>query len=166
MAEQVLKTLGSQVHGSPGTTEKGLEVVASYLEDIGIPRDEHRLVNGSGLSREIAVRPTLLTAVLLDMADDPNVGSEFRTSLAIGGRDGTLWSRFRDEDEVDRMRGKTGTLNGVHCLAGYVEGGDGDTYAFAYLVNDLPASIARARQAHDRFVESMLEMPSQPVAER
>jgi len=166
MAEQVLKTLGSEVHGSPGTTEKGLEVVSSYLEDIGIPRDEHRLVNGSGLSREIAVRPTLLTAVLLDMAEDDVVGHEFRTSLAIGGRDGTLWSRFRDEDEVDRMRGKTGTLNGVHCLAGYVEGGDGDTYAFAYLVNDLPASIARARQAHDRFVEAMLQMPSQPVAER
>ena len=62
-----------------------------------------------------------------------------------------MWARFTEEDEVDRVRGKTGTLDGVHCLAGTVEAADGEIYAFAYLVNELPGSISRARKAHDRF---------------
>ncbi|HJN75322.1 MAG TPA: D-alanyl-D-alanine carboxypeptidase/D-alanyl-D-alanine-endopeptidase [Myxococcota bacterium] len=157
MAEQVLKAVGAEV-GGEGSTEAGLSVVMTYLEELGIPSEEYTLVNGSGLSRQLLVRPTHLNAVLVDMARDEQVGPEFTSSLAIGGRDGTLWARFRDEDQVGKLRGKTGTLNGVHCLAGYVEGGDGERYAFAFLVNDLPYSIARARQAHDRFADLMFEL--------
>ncbi len=151
IAEQIVKNLGAEVYGAPGTTAKGTAVLSDYLVSLGIPESEFRLVNGSGLTRDSRVRPTHLTAVLADMAVDPRVGHEFMASLAIGGRDGTLWARFTDEDEVDRVRGKTGTLDGVHCLAGTVEAADGEMYAFAYLVNELPGSIARARKAHDRF---------------
>ena len=88
----------------------------------------------------------------------------FAASLAIGGRDGTLWSRFREDDEVDKLRGKTGTLNGVHCLAGYVEAADGQKFAFAFLVNDMPYSIARARRVHDRFADLMFSLDQTSVA--
>ena len=165
MAEQVLKTLGAEVGGLPGSTAKGVDVVRDYLSSLGIPKDEPVLVNGSGLSRELYLRPTHLTAVLVDMAHDTRVGHEFAASLAIGGRDGTLWARFRDEDQVDRLRGKTGTLNNVHCLAGYVEAADGRLYAFAFLVNDLPYSISRARRVHDRFAELMFGLDSEALAE-
>ncbi|MCB9761533.1 MAG: D-alanyl-D-alanine carboxypeptidase/D-alanyl-D-alanine-endopeptidase [Alphaproteobacteria bacterium] len=165
MAEQVLKAVGAEAKGAPGTTAKGLEVVSEYLTELGIPEGEATLINGSGLSRELYLRPTHLTAVLVDMAHDPKVGHEFSSSLAIGGRDGTLWARFRDEDEVDRLRGKTGTLNGVHCLAGYVEAADGREYAFAFLVNDLPYSISRARRVHDRFADIMFGLDAQALAE-
>ncbi len=156
MAEQVLKALGAQVTGQPGSTEGGLSAISDYLVSLGIPADEFHLVNGSGLSREIVLRPNHLTAVLVDMAQDPRVGHEFISSLAIGGQDGTLWARFRDENQVGRLRGKTGTINGVHCLAGYIEAPSGEIYAFAYLVNDLPRSIAMARRAHDRFIGTFL----------
>lgn len=165
MAEQVLKTLGAETRGLPGTTEGGLSVVADYLKAVGVPTEEFKLVNGSGLSREFKLRPSHLDAVLVDMAHDHHVGAEFQASLAIGGRDGTLWARFREEDEIDRVRGKTGTLNGVHCLAGYVEAADGRMYAFAFLVNDLPYSISRARRVHDQFVEIMFGVDSAAVAE-
>lgn len=164
MAEQVLKAVGAEVAGE-GSTTAGISVVATYLEELGIPAEEYTLVNGSGLSRQLMLRPTHLTRVLVDMAADDQVGSEFASSLAIGGRDGTLWARFRDDDQVGRLRGKTGTLNGVHCLTGYVHAGDGQLYAFAFLVNDLPYSIARARQAHDRFADLMFELGSDVVAE-
>lgn len=162
MAEQVLKAVGAEVAGE-GSTIAGLSVVQTYLEELGISSDEYTLVNGSGLSRQLMLRPTHLNAVLVDMAADEQVGAEFASSLAIGGRDGTLWARFRDEDQVGKLRGKTGTLNGVHCLAGYVLGGDGERYAFAFLVNDLPYSIARARQAHDRFADLMFELGDEVV---
>ncbi len=158
IAEQVLKTMGAEVTGEQGSTAGGLAVLEDYLVSLGIPREEFKLVNGSGLTRTARLRPTHLTAVLADMAGDPRVGHEFMASLAIGGRDGTLWARFTEDDEVDRVRGKTGTLDGVHCLAGTVEAADGELYAFAYLVNELPGSIARARKVADRFCGALCEL--------
>lgn len=156
MAEMVLEALGVQAHGAPGSIEHGLEVVATYLHDLGIPEDSFHLVNGSGLSREARLRPEVLTAVLLDMDQDRLVGPEFRAALSIGGLDGTLRRRF-DEDELSgRVRGKTGSLNGVYCLTGYVDASDGTTYAFAILLNDIQGPLSRARKVQDRFVEALL----------
>ncbi len=157
MAEMVLKAMGAEVHGAPGTTEKGVQVMRSYLEELGLELDDATLVNGSGLTREGGFRPELLTAVMADMHDDRQVGPEFRSALAIGGLDGTLRSRFRDDEQVGRVRGKTGSLNGVHCLTGYVDAANGDVFAFAFLVNEIRGPLSRARQLHDRFVEALLE---------
>jgi serine-type D-Ala-D-Ala carboxypeptidase/endopeptidase (penicillin-binding protein 4) len=161
MAEQVLKTLGMEIEGE-GSTEAGIRVVDRYLQGLGIAPEEYTLVNGSGLARGIRIRPSHLTAVLVDMEHDDQVGAEFRSSLAIGGRDGTLWARFREDDQVGRLRGKTGTINGVHCLTGYIDSEGGDRFAFAFLVNDLPYSIARARQAHDRFADVLFDLGAEP----
>lgn len=156
MAEQVLRTLGAQLRGAPGDTAKGVSVVQDYLRQLGLPVDTYRLVNGSGLSREILLPPSAITAVLLDMYHDRKVGPEFTSSLAIGGVDGTLWARFRDEGEVGRVRGKTGSLNGVYCLAGYIDAADGEVYAFAMLVNEIGSSSWPVRRLHERFAEAML----------
>lgn len=158
MAETVLMALGAESVGAPGTTEKGLTVVHAYLEDLGLDLEGTSIVNGSGLTRDGGVRPEMLTAVLLDMHADRQVGAEFRAALAIGGLDGTLRSRFRGDGQVGRVRGKTGSLNGVHCLTGYVDSADGEIYAFAFLVNDIRGPLSRARTLHDRFVEALLEL--------
>jgi D-alanyl-D-alanine carboxypeptidase/D-alanyl-D-alanine-endopeptidase (penicillin-binding protein 4) len=158
MAEMVLKAMGAEASGAPGTTDKGLEVVSAYLEELGLDLEGTTLVNGSGLTREGGVRPELLTAVLIDMHEDRQVGAEFRAALAIGGLDGTLRSRFSTDDQVGRVRGKTGSLNGVHCLTGYVDGADGEVYAFAFLVNGIRGPLSRTRRLHDRFVEALLEI--------
>ena len=163
IAEQVLKAIGASNSSGPGSTLKGVEKISAYLESLGISDEEYVLVNGSGLSRRIILRPEHLTAVLTDMAKDSKVSPEFMASLAIGGRDGTLWSRFRDVKQVDRLRGKTGTINGVHCLAGYLDGPAGKSYAFAYLVNNLRGGISRARKAHDEFVGTLLDQGGTPV---
>lgn len=155
MAEQVLKTMGAVVHGEPGTTEKGLQVVASYLSSLGLPSDDYQLVNGSGLARGTTMKPDLLTAVLVDMYNDRKVGAEFQSSLSIGGVDGTLRSRFQRPDEVGRLRGKTGSLNGVHCLVGYLDGADGEVYAFSFLVNDISGPMSAAKRVHNRFAETL-----------
>lgn len=147
-AEQVLRTVGAEVSGK-GTTAGGLEAVRAYLDTMGIGPDEAVLVNGSGLSRDARVAPSVLTAVLVDMAHDPKVSPEFQASLAIAGTDGTLWSRLRDEP--GRMRGKTGTLDNVICLTGYLDADNGHRYAFAWLVNDTAGRQQAARDVHDQF---------------
>lgn len=153
MAEQVLKAVGAETGGVPGTTDKGLDAVRSYLDELQIPRDAYTVINGSGLSRDAALPPSVLTAVMVDMARDETVGSEFQTSLSIAGLDGTL--RRRLSEEPARVRGKTGTIDGVHCLTGYVTAADGDLYAFSFLVNDLRGGSRPAKRLHDRFLRRM-----------
>lgn len=153
IAETVLRTVGAETYGAPGTTEAGVQAIRDYLVSLGIPEDEFRLVNGSGLSRDARIAPSHLTAVLVDMAANPRVGAEFQASLAIAGQDGTLWRRLRDEP--GRLRGKTGTIDGIHCLTGYVEAADGERYAFAFLVNDVSGGIWQVRELHDRFAREM-----------
>lgn len=153
MAEQVLKAVGAETGGAPGTTAKGLDAVRAYLDELGISSEAYTVVNGSGLSRDATLPPSVLTAVMVDMARDERVGSEFRTSLSIAGWDGTLWRRLREDPA--RVRGKTGTIDGVHCLTGYVTAADGELYAFSFLVNDLRGGSRQAKRLHDRFLRRM-----------
>jgi serine-type D-Ala-D-Ala carboxypeptidase/endopeptidase (penicillin-binding protein 4) len=152
IAEQVLRTVAAERAGLPGTTEKGARLLGDYLSSLGVPAEQYAFVNGSGLSRDIRIAPSALDAVLVDMHGNLDLGPEYRSTLAVGGRDGTLWHRFRDDGMEGRVRAKTGSLSGVFCLAGYVTGSDGTEYAFTFLVNELEGSTARARAAHDQLV--------------
>ena len=127
-----------------------------YLDDLGVSSPNVALINGSGLSREAKLTPTAITAVLVDMARDRQVGAEFAASLSIGGVDGTL--RRRLFDAPGRLRGKTGTLDGVHCLAGYIDADGGKRYAFAFLSNWSNSTRTQAvRDLHDTFVRQMFK---------
>ena len=128
------------------------------MESLGADADEFSLVNGSGLSRDIELRPSHINSVLIDMAADRNLGPEFTSSLAIGGIDGTLWTRFRGEGVEGRVRGKTGSLIHVHGLTAYVDGGDGELYAFTFLVNDIPTHSRAIRSLHTRFGQAILDL--------
>ena len=152
IAECVLRTLGAEARGD-GSTDGGLAVVAEYLATLGIKADDYSATNGSGLSLESRLAPSHLTAVLLDMASDPRVGPEFISSLSIAGQDGTLSRRL--DDAPGRLRGKTGTINGIHCLTGYVESEDGEMFAFAFLVNEVSGGLGKVKTLHDGFARAM-----------
>lgn len=163
IAEQVLRAMAAEVKGAPGTTAAGVEVIHDYLVDLGIPDGSFTLVNGSGLSRDSFLTPEQLTTVLVDMAKDPRVGHEFTGSLAISGRDGTLFNRLTEAP--GRLRGKTGTIDGVHCLTGYVEGTGGRLFAFAFLVNDVRGGISKVKSLQDRFLAEILAAGNDAGAE-
>ncbi|GDX78633.1 peptidase M15 [Deltaproteobacteria bacterium] len=155
IAEQVLRTVAAERGGLPGTTAGGVKILGDYMASLGVPADRYKFVNGSGLSREMMIAPSAMDAVLVDMHANVDVGPEYLTTLAVGGRDGTLWHRFREDGMEGRVRAKTGSLAGVFCLAGYVTAADGTDYAFSFFVNDLEGSTARARAAHDQLVRSL-----------
>jgi len=152
IAECVLRTLGAEILGD-GSTEGGLAVVREYLGSLGIGEDDVVVVNGSGLTLSSRVAPSQLTAVLLDMASDPRSGHEFIASLSIAGQDGTLSRRL--DEAPGRLRGKTGTIDGIHCLTGYVEAEHGEMFAFAFMVNDVRGGLGRVRSLHDGFARKM-----------
>jgi len=84
-------------------------------------------------------------------------------SLSVGGVDGTTRNRFRGTSSAHRVRAKTGTLNGVSCLSGFV--GDGaDVLAFSILVEGhRKRSVPAVRSAQVSAVNAMMRFARQTV---
>lgn len=154
MAEQVLKAVAAEVTGEPGSVAAGVQVVREYLDELDVTDPNIKLINGSGLSREGRLTSNALNRVMVDMAKHPTLRNEFAATLALAGWDGTLWSRIREDP--GKVRGKTGTIDGVHGLTGYVEAADGKLYAFSFLANDLRGGSGPVRRWHDRLLREMI----------
>ncbi len=159
MAEQLLKHLGGARRGAPGSTEKGVDVVAEFLASVGIPRGTYDMENGSGLSDRTRISAEQLVKVLVAMYKNHSVRNEFISSLSVLGVDGTMkkWNRVASELS-GVVYAKTGTLNNVSTLAGYVPMRDGRMAAFAILANGLPKGVWGAHQAELDVVRSIAEV--------
>lgn len=134
MARHLLLTVGAERFGAPGTVEKGQRAATEALARLGLDFPELVLGNGAGLARETRISARSLTRLLLD-AESNSLGSEFESSLALAGLDGTLRRRFRGEPSVGHMHLKTGTLNNVRAVAGYVQAPSGRKFAVAVIQN-------------------------------
>ncbi|MFP5213925.1 MAG: D-alanyl-D-alanine carboxypeptidase/D-alanyl-D-alanine-endopeptidase [Acidobacteriota bacterium] len=148
MAEMLVRDLGAQVFGPPGTIEKGVAVVKRSVSDLGLSDGEVLLDSGSGLSRKSRVSPQALCRVLAGVYRDSSIAPEFLASLAVGGRDGTLKKRLGGST----VRGKTGTLGDVVGFAGYVSGER--PYAVVIMMNEVK-NLFEAREALDSILESL-----------
>ncbi len=135
VAEQILKTLGAEARGAPGTAEKGLRVVRDFLVAIGVPAEEFDLADGSGLSRRNRVSPRALVVLLEAVHNDFRLRPELMSSLAVFGVDGTVRSRRPASAASRRVRVKTGMLRGVSALSGYAAARNGEVLAFSVLMN-------------------------------
>ncbi len=134
-AEMVLKTLAAHKIQVPGSTENGVKLLKTYLSGLGIEASEYAIYNGSGLSRRNRLSPYTLTKVLLDAHKNNKIRSDFMASLSIGGTDGTLERRLRSTELNGNVKAKTGTLNDVASLSGYIETKSKRMLAFTIIVN-------------------------------
>ena len=132
MARNLLLTLGAERYGPPGTTAKGRRAVGAWLERRGIEAPQVRLVNGSGLSRETRITARALGHVLL-AGERSRFRPEFAGSLPLASLDGTMRSRLSRNGKAARARIKTGLLDGVRSMAGYVRTPSGRTLAVVAL---------------------------------
>ncbi|HWE31138.1 MAG TPA: D-alanyl-D-alanine carboxypeptidase/D-alanyl-D-alanine-endopeptidase [Polyangia bacterium] len=157
MAEQILKTLGAETGGRPGTWQKGIDAVAGFLERLGIARKDYKMTNGSGLYNSNLFSPVQLTTLLRVAYKDFRFAADFIGSLGLAGADGTVSHRMEGGLAERYVRAKTGTLAGVSCLAGYAGAPGHAPLAFAILMNDVPdPSTARARRAQDAIAEALV----------
>jgi len=129
-AEMLLRDLG-QYDRREGSTASGILSEKQFLNQAGLPVADFKIVDGSGLSPQNALKPISLTRLLTYMKKQPK-GDIYFASLAIPGISGAgkrLHVEFKD-----RIRFKTGFIEGVHGLAGYIAA-DNDTLAFALYLN-------------------------------
>jgi D-alanyl-D-alanine carboxypeptidase/D-alanyl-D-alanine-endopeptidase (penicillin-binding protein 4) len=149
VAESVLKTLGAETRATPGpaTWADGTAAVKAYLAKVGLPAGSYRAENGSGLFGASEVSAHQITTLLRAAHADYRVGPDLVASLPVGGQDGTLAKRWHGHEAAGRVRAKTGTLDKVITLAGYVGVDGGHPLAFAIFVNDIPAGQRPAARA-------------------
>lgn len=119
MTKQLLLTLGAKKVSAPGTWDKGRASVIDVLNENGIHTKGIRLENGSGLSRTSKISARQMGKLLETAFRDPLM-PEFMASLALPGVDGTMVNRFRKDDMRGRGHFKTGTLDFVTSIAGYM----------------------------------------------
>ncbi len=115
-AEILVRELGA--HAGEGTTARGVVELTAALTRLGINLDGARIVDGSGLSRDDAVTCATLLDVLT-LARSPKF-TPIHDGLAIAGKRGTLATRLTGPSLAGNLRAKTGTLDGVSALAGFV----------------------------------------------
>lgn len=134
MARQLLFTLGAEKYAVPGTEEGGRQVIEDWLKERQLHFTELKLDNGSGLSRESRLSAEVLGRILRYGWESPYM-PEFMSSLSLSGLDGTLARRFRDDALTGKAHIKTGRLDDVAAIAGYLQAKSGNRYAVVALQN-------------------------------
>ena len=134
MARQLLYTLAAEITGPPGTEADGRQVVQDWLSEHVPDIGDVRLDNGAGLSREARINARDFGAIL-DFAWRQPYMPEFTASLALSGHDGTLRRRFGDSSLVGRAHLKTGSLDHVAAIAGYLQARSGRRFSVVMLHN-------------------------------
>ena len=137
--ETILWALGEQLGNRPGgratSSDRGISVVRNFLTEIGVAPDGIIQYDGSGLSRHNLVTPASLVTVYTYMAKQSRYSYAWLDSLTIGGIDGTLANRFRGAKTKGNVRGKTGTIDQVSALSGYVTTTGGERLVFSIIIN-------------------------------
>jgi D-alanyl-D-alanine carboxypeptidase/D-alanyl-D-alanine-endopeptidase (penicillin-binding protein 4) len=119
-AEMLLKQLGRQFGGS-GSWDGGLAFERRFLVDsMRADSTQFSLRDGSGLSSANLVSPATFGTLLAWIRRHPRFES-FAAGLPLSGEDGSLKSRFIDTPLQGRVRAKTGSINRVNTLSGYIE---------------------------------------------
>jgi D-alanyl-D-alanine carboxypeptidase/D-alanyl-D-alanine-endopeptidase (penicillin-binding protein 4) len=151
IAEQIMKTLGAQGKGPPGSFEKGIAVLEETLADLGLARGTYKLVDGSGLSRLNRVTPSQTVSLLETMYRQFPLGIEYLASLGVMGVDGSVDDRLQQSPAMRKMRVKTGSLNEVSALSGYAETASGEMVAFAIFMNRFSCGLYDAMALQDQM---------------
>ncbi len=156
-AELTLRLLGREFSGESangGSIADGARVVRQFMRSAGVAPEDFFFYDGSGMSANDLIAPRAYTA-LLSYASTTTWGDAWKATFPIAGVDGTLSSRFKGSPLQGKLFAKTGTLNEVNALSGYLTAKSGRTLAFSILVNGhLPGSEVEIH-AIDRICEAI-----------
>jgi D-alanyl-D-alanine carboxypeptidase/D-alanyl-D-alanine-endopeptidase (penicillin-binding protein 4) len=139
MARQLFLTLAAE---RPATPEAARRRIRAWLEEKKLKLPELVLDNGSGLSRSERISAEGLSQLLLAAWQSP-VMPELMSSLPLAGVDGTLKKRLGDSSASGRAHLKTGYLEGVRAIAGYVLDTSGKRWVVVCLINDPRAKLGK-----------------------
>ncbi len=157
-AECLIKAVGAKRSGQNknGGWENGRKAVSVYLKGLGVNEKQFYIDDGSGLSRKNRLSANAITSVLYDVYRSNN--KLFEKSLAVGGVEGTVSKRFAEKNYKGKVFCKTGYINGVRTLSGWVKTSKGD-YIFSILTNN---SNWKSKAVIDGIVKAIIDEADGP----
>jgi D-alanyl-D-alanine carboxypeptidase/D-alanyl-D-alanine-endopeptidase (penicillin-binding protein 4) len=150
-AELLLKTIGAEKFGRPGTAAKGIRALRQFLGSVGVDTNAVHSADGSGASHYNLITPSSLVSLLVAMWKNFSVRHEFAATLPIAGVDGTLRGRMKGTPAEGVLHAKTGTISAVSTLSGYTTTADGEELAFSMMMQHFLSSSRAARRIQDRI---------------
>uniref|UniRef100_A0A832DF56 D-alanyl-D-alanine carboxypeptidase n=1 Tax=Ignavibacterium album TaxID=591197 RepID=A0A832DF56_9BACT len=126
LAECLFKSIGAFYSGKQGNSFYSQQAIQEFLKKNNIYSTNTEIVDGSGISRFDQITAASVNGVLETMYFDLRNYETFYNSLSYAGVDGTLRNRMSDLPDGYVFKGKTGTLNSVIGLTGYLTSDDKD----------------------------------------
>ena len=154
-ADCVLKALGKELKDE-GSFQGGVSVLLDFLKEIGIPENQLKIYDGSGLSYMNLLSPFCLIKLLEYMYQNPNF-NYFYEAMAIPGMDKGVESRMGGVDLTDRMRVKTGFITNAICFSGYIKDKNNKPYAFSIMVNNYTLEKTKIWELEDKICQLILD---------
>ena len=156
MARQLLLTIAAEKDSVPATEAKGIAAIKTWLQTKELNFNELVIENGSGLSRIERISAEHLGQMLV-AAYHGAVMPEFMASLPILSKDGTVMGRLKDSQSNGRAHLKTGSLDGVGAIAGYVLDANNHRHVIVMMVSH--AKAAASKNAQDALIEWVHQQP-------
>lgn len=154
VSEMLAKNLAAENSEAPAKMKDGVEEIKKYLDGLGFSRKDYVLENVSGLTRDNRFTAKQLALVLNTIKNDFLIFPEFLSGLPIAGVDGTLKNRMK-KGEQSMVRAKTGYLDGVVGLAGYIGRKNNSPLVFVFMYNgDFQQGLA-ARPLFDDLINQL-----------
>jgi D-alanyl-D-alanine carboxypeptidase/D-alanyl-D-alanine-endopeptidase (penicillin-binding protein 4) len=144
-AEILLKDL-SAAFGGRGSTAAGVSVVRRTLTSLGVPTRGLVMTDGSGLSVLDRITPRTVARLLAKILTMQGTGWDaLRASIPVSGQPGTLLKRMAGPITTGRVHGKTGQIEHVRSMAGWVMPQDGIPIVYVAIFNYAPRPLALTR---------------------
>ncbi|MEN0580238.1 serine-type D-Ala-D-Ala carboxypeptidase [Phytobacter palmae] len=147
IADTVFRMIGHARFGVPGTWRAGSDAVRQILrQQAGVDIGNTIIADGSGLSRHNLIAPATMMQVLQYIAQHDNE-LNYISMLPLAGYDGSLQYRAGlHEAGVDgKVSAKTGSLQGVYNLAGFITTASGQRMAFVQYLSGYAVEPADQR---------------------
>jgi D-alanyl-D-alanine carboxypeptidase/D-alanyl-D-alanine-endopeptidase (penicillin-binding protein 4) len=153
-AEMLIYAVAYEDSGAPATSVDGLAAVKRLIDSTGFNSNDYSLADGSGVSHYNLITAELIQASLKYMYfNQKNLFNLFYNSLSVASVDGTLKNRMKNTFAQNNVHAKTGTLNGVSNLSGYLTAKNGHLVSFSIMIQNFSGKSSEARYFQDKICE-------------
>ena len=158
MARQLLLTIGHEwtIDSNKDTRQSGVEAILEWFDHSGISTKGVVIDNGAGLSRSSRISASQINDVLR-LGWHSNWQPEFMASLSLAALDGTMRKRLKDSDLQGRARIKTGLINGIRSMAGFVHSTNNKHYIVTMMIDSDKVNYWNGNQIQDALLQWVYE---------
>lgn len=149
-AEALFRYLGTR-YTLPGTIHNSQEITRDYWRRKGVAVQNAIIKDGCGLAPQNAISAKTLVQLLTTMAHSKNAEA-WIASLPVSGQNGTLKTLCAGTELEGRIKAKSGTIAGTKNFAGYIDLPNGEKWAFAILVNSVPAKTKKIQNIIQQYL--------------